>query len=140
MNETSSKTVYKFEPKRISRKDLVAVARFLKRILKKYGIEHTINTFKDYLRNQRYIKTYTYGAHHSGLGPSRRPLKVYSYVIKNLTKILKDVVKKERSLKLIGVKCLSTCKYRGGIRRYAKGRANSENSRNYYMCLFYNSN
>ena len=74
-------------PSRISRKDLVLFLKFLKDNLNKRGLEGTIDLVKNYLSKQIYLpyKKHLSGlSHHSKKGPSRRPSKVYKYLIDSL--------------------------------------------------------
>lgn len=127
-----------------SRKDLINVAKELKEKLRKKNIEETSDYFKDLLKNQKYIKYKKHlggCAHHCGLGPSRRPLKTYNYVIEVLKNLKQDYnnLTKNYFLNRVIVN-LDTSKRLGGVISCGRSVVFRKDSRTAYLKFYFVKN
>ena len=120
----------------LSKKDLLACSKVLKKVLPN-GLEKAIEHFKTLILKNTYIpyqKHLTGLSHHAGLGPSRRPVKCYKYVVsylKNLRGALNNL-----KYTLEGVLINETTNKRNiGVIRCARGRRYRKDARNYNLFL-----
>jgi hypothetical protein len=116
-----------------SKKDLVNVAMELKNKMSSRGYERTLEHFKELFRKQHYIR-YTKHlsgvSHHKNLGPSRRPLKTYKFIIETL-KNQAYFFKANTEYDLKRVLVLNGSRQRLGLIRRARNRAYSKRGRTY---------
>lgn len=113
-----------------SKKDLNACTPILYKKLSSVGLEKTITHFQDLRDNFTYIP-YTKHlkglSHHCNLGPSRRPIKCYKYIIEVL-KNLRGELNLIESHKLNHVIINTSSKGPKGARKCGRGRRYPEDS------------
>lgn len=123
-------------------KDLVNVVAKLKLILKKNAsFDLALDRFKEMIEKNHYIsyKKHVKGlSHHVGLGPSRRPILTYKYIVEVL-KNLKTDISKLNNYKVSRIILNITNNHRlGGFITKSRGRAYSKDSRRANLVFFIN--
>ena len=136
-----SSSALRTSPRR--KKDLVACAKVLINKLRKKGLEDTLKVFENYIKNNQYIP-YTKHlrglAHHQGLGPARRPLKTYKYVIEFLKGLRGVIEKVEKSESFSYLEVLINQRSRRkGILLKSKGRAYLKDKKQFNLILKVNA-
>ena len=122
----------------ISRKDLLQVCPILKKKLNKGTLQYTIDCFQKYLKNKTYVKYQSHLggiSHHSKLGPARRPLKIYRYLIQSLKGLKETFNNLKKPYQVERVLINSTGYLRGGIIRASRGRAFMKKRKQYNLVL-----
>jgi hypothetical protein len=134
MNEVSK--LIPLGPAPVSLKDLKAGVIELLKTLKKKDLEETIVHFQTLRDKNLYIPYYSNVSglsHHSNLGPSRAPKKVYQYIIdqlKGLRGAISYLLKNHKEIIYDQIIInASSYKRSKGVRRCSKGRAYKEDGR-----------
>lgn len=124
-----------------SLKDTINTVAHLRTILKKQSLEKAIEHFKSLYEGQKYIayKKHLRGvSHHHGLGPSRRPLKTYLYMIQVLKNFRADVNRLPQSkISRIIVNITNNYHLGGGISK-GLGRIYRKDNRRCYLKFYIN--
>ena len=124
-----------------SKKDLNACTPILFKKLNNKGLEDTIKYFEKLLNNFEYIpyRKHLKGlSHHSNLGPSRRPIKCYKYIIEVL-KGMRGVLSSRKDLVVSHVLINTSGKGPKGVRKGGRGRRYLEDSLRHRITLVLNN-
>ena len=101
------------------------------------GYDKTLEHFKQLFRKQHYIKYFKHlrgVSHHTNLGPSRRPLKTYQFIIETL-KNQSHFFKEHSKYELKRVILLNGSRQRLGLITKSRNRAYSKRGRTYSYCM-----
>lgn len=124
-------------------KDLINTVAHLRQMIKTKDTATLIDHFKDLLVNQKYIKFKKHlrgVSHHCGLGPSRRPLLTYKYLIMVLKNLKTDIQNlKDRKISRVIVN-ISNKKRLGGVISKSHNRMYKKDSRKSYLSFFISYN
>lgn len=123
-------------------KDLINTVAHLRKVLKtKKDFEPSLLHFEDLFKKQKYIryKKHLRGvSHHCGLGPSRRPLLTYKYIIEVLKNLKTDIGNlKEAKISRVIVN-IDTAHKLGGVITKSHNRMYRKDGRKSYLTFFVN--
>lgn len=138
-SKRTAKKQIKTHPFKGSLKDLINTVAHLRTIMKKKDSSAVIQHFEDLFKKQKYIayKKHLGGVcHHKSLGPSRRPLKTYRYIIEVMKNLKTDIERlKNRFISRIIVN-ISTKNRLGGVISKSHNMMYRKDSRRGYLTFF----